>query len=395
MLTVDVGREVRFPVMIDPLVQNGPLLEGEGEPRLSGRHVAISADGDTLLITGREESERGDVWVFVRSGSTWIQQGEPLKIPTEVKVPAEASALALSSDGNTAVVGVYSEPIGSAWVFTRSGETWSSGDELVDGDPIADDHFGSTVAVSADGETALVGALGDYYASVEGGVYVFSRSGESWSQQGEELTGSESNGDEFGSSVALSADGDTALIGGEDGSGRPAPHIGAAWVFTRNGQTWSQQGGKLEGTGEVGKTINFGAEVALSADGDTALVSGPSDNEEAGAVWVFTRSGQTWSQQGAKLTGRPVQESSFGEGVALSEDGNTALIAGYYDGAELLPAPGKPGRSTANTSPAPPNASNRTGSPCRAMPTRPCSDGRCSSSNKANPRASPTGTRRA
>ncbi len=112
-------------------------------------------------------------------------------------------------------------------------------------------------------------------------------------------------------------------------------------MFTRSGQTWTQQGGKLEGTGEVGKTINFGARVALSADGDTALISGPSDDDEAGAVWVFTRSGETWTQQGQKLTGRPVEESSFGESVALSENGNTALIGGYYDGAELFTRSGE------------------------------------------------------
>ncbi len=205
VLNIDVPRGAEFPLRIDPLIQNGALLEGEGEDPLSGRHVALSADGDTLLITGREQSQRGDVWVFVRSGSTWIQQGEPLKIPTEVKVPAEVGALALSGDGNTAVAGVSAEPAGSAWVFTRSGETWSAGRELVDGDRVANDGFGSTVALSADGETALVGASGNNFDSVQGGVYAFSRSGETWSQQGEELTGSESTGDEFGSSVALSA----------------------------------------------------------------------------------------------------------------------------------------------------------------------------------------------
>jgi len=341
VLHVDVPAGAPFPVRIDPLVQNGALLEGEGGKSLSGRHVAMAADGDTLLITSTEQRENANIWVFVRSGSTWRQQGEPLKVPTEVKVPAEPFALALSGDGNTAVVGVDSE-IGSAWVFTRSGETWSAGQELVNPPPVTLDGFGLSVALSGDGETALVGARGYNQESIPGGVYVFARSGEAWTQQGQELTGSEDTGDEFGSSVALSADGDTALIGGDDGSGPAhASHIGAAWVFTRSGQTWTQQGGKLQGTGEVGKTINFGAQVALSADGDTALISGPFDDDEAGAVWVFTRSGQTWAQQGQKLTGRPIEHASFGESVALSEDGNTALISSYYSGAELFTRSGE------------------------------------------------------
>ena len=85
---------------------------------------------------------------------------------------------------------------------------------------------------------------------------------------------------------------------------------GAAWVFTRSGATWTQQGGKLVGTGHIGEGEfahvgegEFGASVALSGDGNTALIGGPGDDSGKGAAWVFTRSGSTWTQQGAKLTG--------------------------------------------------------------------------------------------
>ena len=104
---------------------------------------------------------------------------------------------------------------------------------------------------------------------------------------------------EFGYSVALSADGNTALIGGDRDNGE----VGAAWVFTRSGSTWTQQGAKLTGSGEIGAGA-FGDSVALSADGNTALIGGYRDNEGVGAAWVFTRSGSTWTQQGAKLTGK-------------------------------------------------------------------------------------------
>ncbi len=96
--------------------------------------------------------------------------------------------------------------------------------------------------------------------------------------------------------MALSADGSTALIGGDQDDGG----LGAAWVFTRSGSTWTQQGGKLTGAGEVGPGA-FGTSVALSANGDTALIGGWSDKEWDGAAWVFTRSGSTWTQQGPKL----------------------------------------------------------------------------------------------
>ena len=129
---------------------------------------------------------------------------------------------------------------------------------------------------------------------------------------------------EFGFSVALSADGNTALIGGPDDNER----VGAAWVFTRSGSTWTQQGEKLMAAGEIGDG-EFGYSVALSADGNTALIGGPGDNNSVGAAWVFTRSGRTWTQQGEKLTPSGASGiTGFGLSVALSADGGTALIGG-------------------------------------------------------------------
>ncbi len=151
-------------------------------------------------------------------------------------------------------------------------------------------------------------------------------------QQGEKLTGSGEIGKGFfGYHLALSSDGNTALIGGERDTG----YVGAAWVFTRSGSTWTQQGAKLTGSGESGNGV-FGDSVALSSDGNTALIGGPGDNGDVGAAWVFTRSGSTWTQQGAKLTGSgEIGKGFFGESAALSSDGNTALIGGLFDNGEV------------------------------------------------------------
>ena len=142
-------------------------------------------------------------------------------------------------------------------------------------------------------------------------------------------------------SVALSADGNTAIVGGpgpnnadrdRPASGGPA---GAAWVFTRSGGVWRQQGGKLVGTtSEYGGGLwSQGASVAVSADGNIAIVGGPSDNRATGAAWVFTRSGDVWTQQGNKLVGSRAGEQALplgqGMSVALSADGNTAIVGGW------------------------------------------------------------------
>ena len=120
--------------------------------------------------------------------------------------------------------------------------------------------------------------------------------GSTWTQQGPKLTATDESGQgSFGSSVALSGDGNTALIGAHDDNG-----VGAAWVFTRSGSTWTQQGPKLTATGQQGRFLRFGFSVALSGDGTTALIGGPDDNTNVGAAWVFTRSGKHLDPAGAE-----------------------------------------------------------------------------------------------
>jgi len=147
-------------------------------------------------------------------------------------------------------------------------------------------HQGGSVALSADGNTALVGEIN--------GVWVWTRSGGAWTQQGTKLVGSDAAGYAAqGSSVSLSADGNTALVGGQqDNQG-----AGAAWVWTRNGGVWTQQGPKLVGSAAAGLAAQ-GESVSLSADGNIALVGGFRDNNRVGAAWVWTRNGGVWTQQG-------------------------------------------------------------------------------------------------
>jgi hypothetical protein len=328
----------RYPLRIDPFIQQGSKLTGSGESGKGGfgeGGVALSSDGNTALIAGDEDNGRvGAVWVFTRSGSTWTQQGAKLKGSGESGIGLFGSSVALSSDGNTALIGGSFDNsfTGAAWVFTRSGSTWTQqGAKLTGSGESGTAEFGNGVALSSDGNTAMIGGGSDH--GRVGAAWVFTRSGSTWTQQGSKLTGTGESGEgAFGVGVALSSDGNTALIGG---SGDNA-NVGAAWVFTRSGSIWTQQGSKLTGTGESGKG-GLGNGVALSSDGNTALIGGWNDNKGVefkgvGAAWVFTRSGSTWTQQGSKLTGTgEVGEGDFGVRVALSSDGNIALIGGFAD----------------------------------------------------------------
>jgi len=200
--------------------------------------------------------------------------------------------VALSADGNTALIGAPgdAENAGAAWVFTRSGTTWTGPQQKLTGgaeEKGSAGHFGSSVALSAEGTEALVGARGDEEG--KGAVWAFADSAPGWIQQGHKLTGGEEIGrGEFGYALAISADGDTALIGGP----RDSAYTGAVWLFQRSSETWSQSQEKGTG-GEESNAGWFGESVALSADGENALIGGSHDNLKAGAAWSYAQSSTT------------------------------------------------------------------------------------------------------
>jgi hypothetical protein len=155
---------------------------------------------------------------------------------------------------------------------------------------------GYSTAISSDGSTIMVGGYIDN--GIIGAAWVFTRSGNSWTQQGSKLVGSSATGSSAqGRSVALSADGNTAVVGGSDDNA----NIGAIWIFIRTSGVWTPQGGKIVGTG-VGSTARQGWSVSISADGNTAAAGGYLDSSNIGATWIFTRSSGTWTQE-VKLVG--------------------------------------------------------------------------------------------
>jgi hypothetical protein len=327
------------------MIQGAKLFPGGavGAPAL-GNSIAMTPDGTTAIVGGYQDTGGvGAAWVFVRngsdSGSTWTQQGVKLTGTGEVGNGTFGSSVAISEDGNTVVVGgaMDNSGAGAAWVFTRSGETWTQqGSKLTgagEGNTNGGGRFGAGVALSADGNTALIGGSRDYNGiSNPGAVWAFTRSAGAWTPQGAKFSGTGGTAAFllFGGSVTLSADGNTALVGGAaDGNGP-----GSAWVFTRTGTTWTQQGSKLTPSDEIGSG-HFGASVSLSLDGDTALIGAYGDNSNAGAVWIFTRSGATWTQL-SKLTANDESGGGeFGISAALSADGNTALVGGSLDNSQV------------------------------------------------------------
>ncbi len=348
-------RGARYPLRVDPFLQEGPKFTGSGAkgPSEFGISVALSADGKTALVGGSNDDSLlgaleelpvhsqslGAAWVFTRTRSGWSQQGTKL-LPTGERGPGSFGAsVALSADGRLALIGGPSGygGVGAAWVFARSGSTWHQLAKLTPNglssptgyvtDP---DGFGASVALSALGTVILVG--GPAAHGGRGSTWIFARSGSTWKQQGAELTGrGEMGTGQFGAEVALSGSGDVAVIGGPfDDEG-----VGAAWVFRRVGAAWRQQGEKLVGRGEAGFG-RFGSSIALSAAATTALIGAPVDGNGSGAVWTFSPAAAGWTQEGAKLTAKnEIGAGQFGDRVAISSSGTTALVGAALDRAEV------------------------------------------------------------
>jgi len=279
-----------------------------------GFSVALS--GDTALV-GAEMA--GEAYVFTRSGSSWSEQTKWTDGD-----PASDFGTSVALSGDTALVGAFSNVGGNAWqgsayVFTRSGGSWSQQAQLTATDGAANDGLGSSVALS--GDTALVGARNDTVGAnaAQGSAYVFTRSGSSWSQQAK-LTASDGAGnDSFGDSAALS--GETALVGARNCTVDGVAWHGAAYVFTRSGSSWSQQARLTAGY------YQFGRSVALS--GETALVGAGGGSIGQGSAYLFTRSGSSWSQPAPLTAGDGAADDDFGSSVAVSDE--TALVGAVYD----------------------------------------------------------------
>jgi len=314
-----------------------------GFPSL-GESAAVSADGNTAILGGANDSSyAGASWVFTRTGGAWNNcvgctgQPQPSKLvgTGAVGTAEQGLSVAISADGNTAIVGGPFDNIGvgAAWVFTRTNGTWNQqGNKLVGSGAAGMALAGTSVALSADGNTAAIG--GPFDGGGVGAVWIFTRSNGVWTQQGSKLTGTDVTGlAGFGSAVGLSADGNTAAIGGPGDNST----AGATWIFTRGGGTWSQQGSKLVGTGAANPAAQ-GSAVATSGDGNTVVTGGPADT--SGSVWVFTRSGSAWSQQGGKLTGGATIGTTRQGWVSLSGDGNTAVVGAPSAGPTVSALPG-------------------------------------------------------
>ena len=304
-----------------------------------GLSVALSADGSRALVGAPWDdtaagADAGSARLFVRSASGWAEEAT-LVAPDGAASDQLGSAVALSADGSRALVGApwddtaAGADAGSARLFVRSGAAWALEATLEGGAAAA--WFGASVALSAGGDRALVGAPLEETPAAPAGTHagsvrVFVRTGSAWTEEAA-LRPPSAGG--FGRSLALSADGSRALVGGTTRASS-GDALGSARVFVRTGSAWAEEAA-LPATGE-----DFGRAVALSADGGRALVGSPRASGAAGpaVARLCARAGSSWAHEATLPSGVPgeLRAEHFGRSVALSADGSRALVGRLEDG---------------------------------------------------------------
>lgn len=285
--------------------------------------AAVAIDGNTVVIGApQKNAQLGQAYVFVRAGTKWSQQAV---LTDESLVSGDYFGSAVAVSGDTAVVGLSSTKHNVAYVFARSGTAWSGEAKLVPGDSAAGDRFGLTLA--ADGDTILVGAPDKAVAgrAAQGAAFAFVRTGTAWSEQAMITSADGAAGDRFGDGLALR--GDTAVIGADRKKIGDNDAQGAAYVVVRSGATWSEQARLLATDGAA--QDRFGGSVAVG--GDVVLVGASQarigDSLVQGAAYLFTRTDTTWGAHAKLTASNGFRQDSFGNAVALSPSGNTALVA--------------------------------------------------------------------
>lgn len=273
----------------------------------------VSVSGDTAVVGApfRDDlgTDSGAAYVFVRRGTAWSPQA---KLTASDGASGDRFGGSVAIHQATILVGAtgVSNRKGAAYVFVRSGTTWSHEASVTALDGVPGDLFG---VVSLSGDTAVIGAQGHSFS--KGIAYVFTRDGTAWSEKANLSASDGIYGDGFGLGVSLS--GDTAIVAAPLGNGVGSDSKkGAAYVFTRSGTTWSEEA-KLTAS-DATADDSFGQP---AVDGGIAVIGSAGDDDQgvsSGSAYIFVRTGTTWSQE-AKVQasdGGPLRR--YGTTVALS-----------------------------------------------------------------------------
>jgi hypothetical protein len=298
----------------------------------AGSAVDVNRDAMIVGVSGFDlpsKSGAGAAVIFRWQGTTWVEEA---RLTASDAAAGDRFGTSVAIQGNTAVVGSYLHDLpsktdaGAVYVFQRSGTTWTQVAKLTASNSAANDNLG--ISVDLDGDTILAGAwFKQSLFAQQGAAYVFTRSAVGlWTQQAQLTDIGGSASDWFGNRVAL--EGDTAVIA-SPGDDVIFTDRGSVQIYTRSGTTWTRRTALDPGLGAAsdffGSSVSIhNGSVAVGAPGNDITASG---NE--GAAYVFTGSGATWSlQQKLTRSGAAVGDS-LGGAVAIRGDTVVCGVANF------------------------------------------------------------------
>ncbi len=307
--------------------------DGMANERL-GYSVALSADGERAIVGSvpRDAAERGRGHVFVRSGSTWAR--EATLVGEDATSFFAGHAVAINADGCRAVIAAERAADGPSMVrvFARIGSTWIAEGSLVSTG--VGDGFGSSIALDAAGDRAIVGVPGDDTSAGDdaGSARVFVRGPTGWMEEARLIPSGSQAAASFGRSVAMSGDGRWVVVGADLHDDGSLVDVGSVWAFRREDSGWIEDA-RL-GHPEPDIDAYFGGSVSLDARGERALVGARFDDTtagmHAGSARMFVRSSGTWYAEASLFDPAAMAFDAFGRSVALSADGERAVASAYY-----------------------------------------------------------------
>jgi predicted acyltransferase (DUF342 family) len=282
-----------------------------------GNSVSIYEDY-ALVGSHDDDSDRGSAYIFKRNGSTWTQQA---KLLSSDGISDDEFGYSVSLYKDYALIGSWKDDddgsrSGSAYIFKRNGSMWNQQTKLTASDAASNDYFGNSVSIY--GDYALVGSQDD--DTDRGSAYIFKRNGSTWTQQAKLVASDGVSNDTFGRSVSLYED---YALTGADGNDDNGSSSGSAYIFKRNGTTWTQLAKLLATDATI--VDYFGYSISLYKD--YALIGAPLDDN--GSAYIFKRNGSTWTQQQKLTASDGASDDQFGLSVSLYED--YALIGALED----------------------------------------------------------------
>jgi len=300
---------------------------------LSGFYsIAISADGTRIAIGSNGAIGGGAVYIFFLSGGTWSLEQTLVGADTTAG-DSFGISVSFSDDASRVLIGASLDDdggssSGSAYVFSRSGTVWTQEQKIVASDDAAGGNFGEHLDMSADGTRLVVGSKG--IDSSRGAAYVFSRSGVTWTEEQKVTASDAAVSDQYGTSVAIDSDG-TRIVAGAPGDDDGGSSSGSAYVATRSGVTWTEEQKIVASDDDAGDT--FGGMADITDDGTRVIIGAGQENSYAGSAYVFSRSGVVWTEEQKLAASDGASFNFFGGGndggVHISSDGSSAIVSAY------------------------------------------------------------------